>query len=100
MFFLSSSTVERAAVNGVIVVRFHAGEPLPGSPSGRGLLSYKQKQWSSILHPGTSFGWGRLLTCAPIGNRRRKKSGLTTRCRMPSCPTVLRAGSGRLGAVL
>ncbi len=45
--------VERAAVNGVIVVRFHAGEPLPGSPSGGGLLSYKQKQWSSILHPGT-----------------------------------------------
>ena len=35
------------------MVRFHAGEPLPGSPSGRGLLSYKQKQWSSILHPGT-----------------------------------------------
>ena len=41
-----------------------------------------------------------MLTCAPIGNRRKKKSGLTTRCRMPSYPTVLRVGSGRLGAVL
>src|SRR5580658_10449575 len=60
--------VERAAVNGVIVVRFHAGEPMPGSPSGRGLLSYKQKQWSSILHPGTI-----LVTCAPTGDRREEK---------------------------
>ena len=41
---------------------------MPGSPSGRGLLSYKQKQWSSILHPGTKF-------CAPVGNQRKKKAG-------------------------
>jgi len=28
---------------------------MPGNSAGRGDLSYKEAEWSSILRPGTSF---------------------------------------------
>jgi hypothetical protein len=90
-FFLSSSTVERAAVNGVIVVRFHAGEPLPGSPSGRGLLSYKQKQWSSILHPGTSF-CGQVVNLSADWQSAQKEKRVDNPLQDAILPHNLRAG--------
>src|SRR5450755_387153 len=57
-----------------------------------------------FMHPM----WGRMVSCAPVGNRRllasltKASGGLPTRRRLPACPTSAAgfAASGKLSAVV